>query len=102
MTHQILAGNKRPPQKIKIPDADEFKGDPTHIRTWLQQCESKFTQYEESTESQRIIYASHKLKSPAAQWILPATENCTFTTWEDFKKGFGEALASQTLKKLPK
>src|SRR6266566_1216510 len=102
MTQQILAGNKRPPQKIKIPDADEFRGDPTHIRTWIQQCESKFTQYEEANDSQKVIYASNKLKGPAAQWILPALENNTFSTWEEFKKGFKEAFGEPDTKEAAK
>jgi hypothetical protein len=99
---QILAGNSRPPRKIKIPDVHKFEGNLTQIRTWLQQCECKFTEYEKPTDAEKIIYASNKLKEPVAQWILPALEKGTYTIWEEFKKNFKEVFGEPDTKEAAK
>jgi hypothetical protein len=78
VTKQIPTGNPRPCRKIKIPYTDELRGDTTQVRTCLQQCECKFTEYEKPMEAEKVIYAGSKLKGPVVQWIFPALEKGSY------------------------
>lgn len=80
---------------MKIPDADPFHGDAAKIRTRLQQCENKFTEFPEATDTQKIMYAGNTMKGAAGSWMLPLLESKFFSYWTTFTKAiktaFGES-----------
>lgn len=83
------------PRGMKIPDTSTFKTESTQIRTWIHQCDNKFPEYPDASDTQKLIYVAKRMKGAGEAWMLPLAEKGHFTTWASFvkelKAAFGEA-----------
>lgn len=89
-------------RSMKIRDAESFTGDATQIPTLLSQCQRKFCEYHQATDTQKIIYQNNKMKGSAGKWIPPAIEANTYNTWKEFTNALTKVLGESDTQKTAK
>jgi hypothetical protein len=88
---QLLAqAMKIQQKKEKIPDAEEFSGKRSQLRTWLYQLDQKLEGNDIAfpTEQDKIKYCTMRLRGPVLAWAVArqSINKDVFPTYEDFKK----------------
>ncbi|KAI9778931.1 MAG: hypothetical protein M1816_003796 [Peltula sp. TS41687] len=90
-TDKLYVPSPLPQARLKIPDPDRFKGQPTKAKTFIGQVQAKLDGTGPLTDAARISYATALLSDRAAEWLgsyMSLEGRHTFQSYQDFLTKF--------------